>query len=115
MRLIAQASLESQRRKVFDGLIFQTSTERRPNLTQSIIEMASDAAQAKGEIGEEQIQLFRQAMEEARKQIEKIDVEMQEEIARTREKLTQLQSTKKRYLSIFQDAADILGVSSKEK
>jgi SMC interacting uncharacterized protein involved in chromosome segregation len=83
-------------------------------LTRSIIEMATDAAQTQGEIGEEQIQLFRQAMDEARKQIEKIDIEMQEEISRTREKLTRLQSTKKRYLSIFQDAADILGVSAVE-
>jgi hypothetical protein len=66
-------------------------------------------------ISASQVELFRRAMEEARSQIEKIDGEMQAEIARAREKLMRLQATKKRYLSIFQDAARILGIPSKEE
>ena len=88
-----------------------STQDKAPGLSPSILDIDPASGQAPGEINENQTKLFSQAMEEARRQIEKIDAEMQVEIARTRERLLRLQATKKRYLSIFQDAAKILDQS----
>lgn len=91
------------------------SSHNKPtDLHSSIIDIDPASGQVPGEISEIQTKLFSQAMEEARRQIERIDADMQVEIARTREKLLRLQATKKRYLSIFQDAAQILGITTTE-
>ena len=91
-----------------------SSFQKQPDLIPDLIDIESGIDPAQRNIGEDQMELFRQAMEEARRQIEKIDTEMLAEIARTREMLMRLQATKKRYLCIFQDAAQILGIPALE-
>lgn len=57
----------------------------------------------------EQEELYRKAMDEAKTELESIDMKMEEEIQKTREKLAKLQESKKYYRQICEGIAKLLG------
>ena len=59
--------------------------------------------------------LYRQTMEEAKKQIEDIDQQMRKEIELTRKKLAELQESKKSYNQVYEGACRLLGILSEKK
>jgi 5-bromo-4-chloroindolyl phosphate hydrolysis protein len=63
----------------------------------------------------EQETLYRQTMEEAKRQIEEIDREMQTEIELTRKKLGGLQESKKTYQQVYEGACRLLGLPVEKK
>jgi hypothetical protein len=58
----------------------------------------------------EQEELYKKTMDEARTQFENIDVEMEQEIQKTREILAKLQSSKKHFQQIYEATASLLGI-----
>ncbi len=58
----------------------------------------------------EQEELYRKTMQEAKTQYENIDVEMEQEIQKTREILAKLQASKKHFQQIYQATANLLGI-----
>lgn len=58
----------------------------------------------------EQEELYKKTMEEAKKQLDTIDEEMEKEIQKIREKLAHLQESKKSFRQIYEGAATLLGV-----
>lgn len=61
-------------------------------------------------LSKEQEQLYRKAMEEAKKQLDTIDDEMEKEIQKAREKLAKLQESKKSFSQLYEGAAHLLGL-----
>lgn len=58
----------------------------------------------------EQEELYRKTMEEAKKQLEQIDGDMAKEIQKIRQKLAELQESKKSFRQIYEGAAQLLGI-----
>lgn len=58
----------------------------------------------------EQEALYRKAMEEAKKQLEEIDGKMEQEIQKIREKLAELQESKKSFRQVYEATAKLLGI-----
>lgn len=58
----------------------------------------------------EQEDLYKKTMEEAKTQFENIDVEMEQEIQKTREILANLQASKKHFQQIYEATANLLGI-----
>jgi len=58
----------------------------------------------------EQEELYRKTMEEAKKQLEQIDSDMAKEIQKIRQKLAELQESKKSFRQIYEGAAQLLGI-----
>ncbi|MCJ7679567.1 MAG: hypothetical protein MUP70_02480 [Candidatus Aminicenantes bacterium] len=63
----------------------------------------------------EQETLYRQTMEEAKRQTEELDREMQKEIELTRKKLAELQESKKSYIQVYEGACRLLGLPVEKK
>ncbi|MGQ9618621.1 MAG: hypothetical protein ACUVUG_06650 [Candidatus Aminicenantia bacterium] len=61
---------------------------------------------------EEQINFYKKTMEHTRKQIKEIDAMIEEELKRVREKLAELQNTKKSIRQIYDAACVLLGVEN---
>lgn len=61
-------------------------------------------------LSKEQEQLYRKAMEEAKKQLDTIDDEMEREIQKARETLAKLQESKKSFSQLYEGAAHLLGL-----
>jgi len=61
-------------------------------------------------LSKEQEQLYRKAMEEAKKQLDTIDDEMEREIQKARETLAKLQGSKKSFSQLYEGAAHLLGL-----
>jgi len=61
-------------------------------------------------LSEEQKNIYKKSMEEAKKQLESIDVQMEEELQRVREKLAKIQESKKWYRQVYLGAANLLGI-----
>jgi|GEM_PF-127876 len=61
-------------------------------------------------LNKEQEQLYRKAMEEAKKQLDTIDDEMEREIQKARETLAKLQESKKSFSQLYEGAAHLLGL-----
>ena len=61
-------------------------------------------------LSKEQEELYRKTMEEAKAQLETIDDEMEKEIQRAREKLAQLQDSKRSFRQLYEGAARLLGM-----
>ena len=62
-------------------------------------------------ISREQEELYKKTMEEAKRQLESIDSEMEKEIQKARERLAKLQESKKSYQQVYEGAAKLLGIS----
>ena len=58
----------------------------------------------------EQEELYKKTMDEAKLQFENIDVEMEQEIQKTREILAGLQASKKHFQQIYEATANLLGI-----
>lgn len=58
----------------------------------------------------EQEELYKKTMEEAKAQFENIDLEMEQEIQKTREILANLQASKKHFQQIYEATANLLGI-----
>jgi len=55
-------------------------------------------------------ELYKKTMNDAKKQIDEIDAEMQVIINETRRKLAKLQESKKSYKQVYQGAAELLNI-----
>ena len=58
----------------------------------------------------EQEELYKKTMDEAKKQLESIDSDMAKEIQKIREKLAQLQESKKSFRQLYEASAQLLGI-----
>lgn len=68
------------------------------------------------DLSKDQENLYKKTMEEARKQLKDIDTQMEKEIQKLREKLAQIQESKKYFKQIYEGAAKLLGIEvEKEK
>jgi ABC-type Zn uptake system ZnuABC Zn-binding protein ZnuA len=68
-------------------------------------------------LNKEQEETYKKAMNEAKKELDGVDSKMQEEIQKARQKLADLQESKKHYRQIYEGTALLLGleVESEEK
>ena len=58
----------------------------------------------------EQEEFYKNTMIEAKKQLDKINEEMEKEIQNVKEKLAELQESKKSYRQVYEGAAKLLGI-----
>ncbi len=58
----------------------------------------------------EQEELYRKTMEEVKKQLDQIDLEIEKEIQKIREKLAKMQESKKSFQQIYEATASLLGI-----
>ncbi|MBN1222995.1 MAG: hypothetical protein JXB23_07080 [Candidatus Aminicenantes bacterium] len=58
----------------------------------------------------EQEEIYRKAMDEAKKELDSVDEKMQEEIQKARQQLAELQESKKHYRQIYEGTAQLLGI-----
>jgi hypothetical protein len=58
----------------------------------------------------EQEEVYKKAMTEAKKELDSVDTKMQEEIQQARQKLAELQESKKHYRQIYEGTALLLGI-----
>lgn len=63
-------------------------------------------------IGEDNRSFFESTLDEAKKQIEIIDAKIEEELARVKETINQLQEDKKAIRQIYDGAAQMLGIKN---
>jgi hypothetical protein len=61
-------------------------------------------------VNKEQEDLYKKTMEAAKKELEDMDSQMEQELQKIREKLAQMQESKKYYRQIYEGAAHLLGV-----
>lgn len=61
-------------------------------------------------LSKEQEEIYRKAMDEAKKELDNVDANMQEEIQKARQKLAELQESKKHYRQIYEGTALLLGI-----
>lgn len=60
-------------------------------------------------LNKEQEDLYKKTMEEAKRQLDGIDGEMEEELQKARERLANLQESKKSFKQIYLSTAELLG------
>jgi ABC-type Zn uptake system ZnuABC Zn-binding protein ZnuA len=60
-------------------------------------------------LNKEQEDLYKKTMEEAKRQLDGIDGEMEEELQKARERLAKLQESKKSFKQIYLSTAELLG------
>ncbi len=61
-------------------------------------------------LNKDQEALYRKTMEEAKRQLETIDEEMEEQLQKIREKLAELQESKKSFRQVYEATAKLLGI-----
>lgn len=61
-------------------------------------------------LNKEQEEIYKKAMEEAKKELDGVDAKMQEEIQNARQRLAELQESKKHFRQIYEGTALLLGV-----
>ena len=61
-------------------------------------------------LNKEQEETYKKAMNEAKKELDGVDSKMQEEIQKARQKLADLQESKKHYRQIYEGTALLLGL-----
>lgn len=66
-------------------------------------------------LNKDQENLYRKTMEEAKKQSKDIEAQMEKEILKLREKLAEIQESKKYFKQIYEGAAKLLGVEVEKK
>jgi hypothetical protein len=60
-------------------------------------------------LNKEQEDLYKKTMEEAKRQLDGIDGEMEDELQKARERLAKLQESKKSFKQIYMSTAELLG------
>lgn len=63
-------------------------------------------------LSKEQEELYKKTMQEAKRQLESVDAMIEKELQKVREKLAELQESKKSYRMIYEGTAKLLGVES---
>lgn len=63
-------------------------------------------------LSKEQEELYKKTMQEAKRQLESVDALIEKELQKVREKLAELQESKKSYRMIYEGTAKLLGVES---
>ena len=63
-------------------------------------------------LSKEQEDLYKKTMQEAKKQLEGVDALIEKELQKVREKLAELQESKKSFRMIYEGTAKLLGVES---
>ncbi len=63
-------------------------------------------------LSDDQINFYKKTLEHTRRQIKEIDTMIEEELKRVREKLAELQNTKKSIRQIYDAACTLLGVEN---
>lgn len=61
-------------------------------------------------LSKEQEELYKKTMDEAKRQLDGIDGEMEKELQKARERLAKLQESKKSFRQIYVGTAELLGV-----
>ena len=61
-------------------------------------------------LNKEQEEIYKKAMNEAKKELDGVDSRMQEEIQKARQRLAELQESKKHYRQIYEGTALLLGI-----
>ncbi len=61
-------------------------------------------------LSKEQEELYKKTMDEAKKQLDGIDGEMEKELQKARERLAKLQESKKSFRQVYIGTAELLGV-----
>ncbi len=61
-------------------------------------------------LNKEQEEIYKKAMDEAKKELDSVDSKMQEEIQNARQKLADLQESKKHFRQIYEGTALLLGI-----
>jgi len=61
-------------------------------------------------VSKEQEELYKKTMEAAKKELTEIDSKMEEELQKIRERLAEMQDSKKYFRQIYEGAAHLLGV-----
>jgi ABC-type Zn uptake system ZnuABC Zn-binding protein ZnuA len=61
-------------------------------------------------LNKEQEEIYKKVMDEAKKELDSVDSKMQEEIQKARQKLAELQESKKHYRQIYEGTALLLGI-----
>ncbi len=61
-------------------------------------------------LSKEQEELYKKTMDEAKRQLEGIDGEMEKELQKARERLAKLQESKKSFRQVYIGTAELLGV-----
>lgn len=61
-------------------------------------------------LNKEQEEIYKKAMDAAKKELDNVDSNMQEEIQKARQKLAELQESKKHYRQIYEGTALLLGI-----
>ncbi len=60
----------------------------------------------------EQEELYKKTMQEAKKMLEGVDAQIERELQKVRERLAELQESKKSYRMIYEGTAKLLGIES---
>ncbi len=63
-------------------------------------------------LSKEQEELYKKTMQEAKRQLESVDALIEKELQKVREKLAELQESKKSFRMIYEGTAKLLGVES---
>ncbi len=63
-------------------------------------------------LSKEQEELYKKTMQEAKKMLEGVDAQIERELQKVREKLAELQESKKSYRMIYEGTAKLLGIES---
>jgi phage shock protein A len=63
-------------------------------------------------LNKEQEDLYKKTMEEAKRQLDGIDGEMEKELQKARERLAKLQESKKSFRQVYIGTAELLGVEA---
>ena len=61
-------------------------------------------------VSKEQEELYKKTMEAAKKELEEMDSQMEKELQKIREKLAEMQESKKYFRQVYEGAAHLLGV-----
>jgi len=61
-------------------------------------------------LSKDQEEIYRKAMEAAKRELDSVDEKMQEEIQKARQRLAELQESKKHYRQIYEGTALLLGL-----
>lgn len=63
-------------------------------------------------LNKDQEELYKKTMEEAKKQLDGIEGQIEKELQKVREKLAELQESKKSFRMIYEGTAKLLGIES---
>lgn len=66
-------------------------------------------------LNKEQEELYRRTMEEAKRQLETIDAQIEKELQKVRERLAELQESKRSFKMVYEGSAKLLGLETEQE